>query len=472
MRSAALFPEKNALWINERYYTYGQLLEELNSVYAKIPADGNFSHIAIYCNDDVQTYASILAVSIYGAAWIPLNDKFPAARNRKILEQSKADLILSSATHSIEEIAANIPVIATQQRTIETTELLQKTEQPFAYILFTSGSTGEPKGVPIKKENVNHFFDWYLEKYDFSSEDRFLQVYELSFDVSVFSFFMPLMVGACAYIVPGSGIKFVQIMKMLKEHRITVLSMVPSVLHFAEKYLDELNFPELRYSFFSGDSLYQDLALKWKKTLPNGQIHNFYGPTETTIVCTRHCWKDSDPAPANGIVPLGKAFDGLEILIVNEDLHPAQKGELCFSGTQVFSGYLEPSYDCFLMYNDKKSYRTGDIVSINEAGDLLFYGRSDQQVKISGFRVELKEVEMALRSVCGMNAIVLAVEGENGKKELNAFTETTSLNEKEINASLAEHLPFYMIPTRYVLNVEFPLNANGKVDRQKLLCTR
>jgi D-alanine--poly(phosphoribitol) ligase subunit 1 len=470
--AALKFPDNKALHINEKYYNYSELFKIVDAVYKKIPREKVYDRIGIFCNDDVFTYASILAVNLYGAAYVPLNRKYPSQRNKRIIEESGIQLILtSSSEHNLFSNHLEIIFTSDENRSDDSSELIQRSFQNISYILFTSGSTGEPKGVPVTHSNVKAFFEHFFKNYDFNSKDKFLQTYELTFDVSVFSFFMPLMVGACCYILPDQGSKPVKIAECLQKHEITVVSMVPGVIQYLEKYLPEIKLPSLRFSFFSGDALYYHQAVKWQQCLPNGKIHNFYGPTETTIVCTGYVFDEfkSEKESVNDIVPLGKAFDGMQFIIVDEDLKESSKGELCFSGDQVIPAYLNNSNeDKFFSYKNKRFYCTGDIASLNSNGNLIFHGRTDSQVKINGYRVELPEIENAINKMFGIKTIVLCVK-EKEINQLVAYIETASFKEEIIKRKLSELLPDYMIPFKFISTLSFPLNENGKIDRQALI---
>jgi amino acid adenylation domain-containing protein len=466
------FADNKALHIGNRYYTYRELHEITRAVYAQIPAGKCYDRIGIYCSNDVYTYASILAAGLYGAAYVPLNRNFPVLRNKRIVADCSLELVLGSIENEdVKEISDGVEYVPTGSALQPAnSEAAGKTEQKTCYILFTSGSTGDAKGVPVSNENVRSFFNYFLRNYDFNEQDRFLQTYELTFDVSVFSFFMPLLVGACCYVLPEEGIKPLKIAEYLLKHDITVVSMVPGVLSYLDNYFNEISLPHLRYSFFSGDALYHDLAVKWSASVPHAAIHNFYGPTETTIVCTRYIFDPERSAAErmNGIVPLGKAFEGMEFMIVNEDLAETGKGELCFFGTQVIGAYLnDANEDKFFVKKQKRYYKTGDIASVNEQGNLIFHGRTDSQVKINGYRVELAEVEHAVQQASGQRCVVMCVKTGNLNR-LIAFFEAT-INEAALREKLSELIPGYMIPQEFISVTEFPLNANGKTDRKALI---
>lgn len=467
--NCVLFPQHPALFIRNEFFTYEQLLEKAEIIFAQLFLESVPAFIGIYTQESVWSYAAILAISLIGSCYVPLNSKFPAYKLQNIIQASGLQLILTEDkllfAHEAKELI------------LDTRSTLRKkglplVQQDLAYLLFTSGSTGQPKGVPVSKKNCAHFFEHCFKNYDFKETDGFLQPYELSFDVSVFSMFAAWNVGACVYCVSDEGIKYLNVVSMLKNHRITVSSLVPTTLLYLEKYMDELTFPHLRYSFFSGDKLYHRMAVKWQKAAPASVLHNCYGPTETTIVCTGYPWEEQRSAAesVNDVVPLGKAFEGMYFLLVGENDRAVSQGigELCFTGNQVIPAYLNnQDEDRFFEHDGNRYYKTGDLAEVNAQGNLIFHGRKDTQVKINGYRIELGEVEHALYQLTKKPVIVLALE-KSHVNELVAFIETEQLDDWPLKKELATILPMYMVPTKYLAVPSFPKNSNGKVDYLQL----
>lgn len=465
IKSHAAFPQNNAIHINGIYYSYEELLAKAEIVFAQLKERKLPPFIGIYCNESVWTYAAIIAVSLSGACYVPLNANFPVKKLQSLIAVSDIKLIISE-TELFFVPAGNVLQIDKSARGIKCTELIH---QSYAYLLFTSGTTGEPKGVPITKQNISVFFDYYKNNFDFNDVDRFLQPYELSFDVSVFSIFAAWNCGGCVYVVPGAGVKYLNIVSTIKQHGITVSSMVPAVLNFLEKYKDEINLPTIRYSFFSGDQFYHRQAGNWHRMAPNSRIFNCYGLTETTIVCTSYecAGKVVAPESVNGPVPIGKPFADMKYILVNEKGNEQnEEGELCLSGPLLFDSYLHGvNEEKFFAHNNERYFKTGDLVSINSNGNIVFNGRNDSQFKINGYRVEAGEIEEVIFKLTQVQNIVLNIETGNDS-HLVAFVKKEI--DENLNAQLSLFLPAYMIPAQYITVNEFPLTLHGKTDREQL----
>jgi amino acid adenylation domain-containing protein len=469
LNSCKNFPSHHAIFINKWHFSYSDLLEKVEIIFAQICEEELPVCIGIYTLDSIWTYAAILAISISGASYLPLNPKFPKQKIKQVIEESELKLILSENKLNISQKVKEVIIDTKTTRREQAKHLVN---QDLAYLLFTSGTTGDPKGVPVSKKNCEAFFSTIEKDFIFLPQDKFLQPYELSFDVSVFSIFAAWNCGACIYVVPDEGFKYLNCLTFLKDHDITVCSMVPTVLQYVEKYLHEFSFPKLRLSFFSGDKLYQHLTKKWQKIAPNAQIISCYGPSETTIVCTSYLWQEqiADQEAVNNIVPLGKAFAGMDYLMVDENNLIVKDGiaELCFCGDQVISAYLhQKNEERFFKFEGKRYYKTGDLAQVNTNGNLIFCGRKDTQVKINGFRVELLEIENAIFELTKKNCVVIS-KIENDMTLLIALIETKSIDIALIKIQLSETIPAYMIPSQFLSLEKFPLNLNGKIDRQQL----
>ncbi len=251
--------------------------------------------------------------------------------------------------------------------------------------------------------------------------------------------------------------------------------MVPSVLPFIKRYLSKQQVNSLRYSFFSGDALYHTDALAWQGFAPCSAIHNCYGPTETTIVCTRYIWdKDASVKELHhDIVPLGQVFPNMQFKIVddeNKETKTGEVGELCFAGVQVIDRYLnnvheEKFFRDVFDETEQVFYKTGDLASLNEYGNLIFHGRKDFQVKINGYRIELEEVQLALQKVVKEQCVVVKKRNHQQVDYLKAFIAGKSRSIDELKSSLNKHLPDYMIPAEFEFIDQIPLSENGKVNK-------
>ena len=331
VETAQQYPDNNALYVDGKFYTYKQLLDFSNAIKKKIKNSEykNEKIIGVVTGSDIYTYASIIAIIAHGSAYLPINKNNPVDRTQNIVSQTNLKLILSSGHYDeIDQLSkfneGKVKVLNTYEVQAKEGEFqfINREADDLLYLFFTSGTTGVPKGVPIYNRNLNQFFSATLdsELYKFSSEDKFLQMFELTFDLSVMSYFTPLCIGACCYVVPESGISYLNIATMLEEQKITVALMVPSVLMYLEKYFDELKYPELRHSIFCGEPLPYHLVRGWRNCVPNASIQNAYGPTEATIYCLSYDYTSAtSDEVCQGNLPIGKPFPGMKVLVWSND---------------------------------------------------------------------------------------------------------------------------------------------------------
>ncbi len=469
-------PERQAFCIQDRFYTYTELFAIVAGIQSQIndtcPGEQN---IGIIISDDIETYASILALMFAGKTYIPIHPDYPAERAGQILEQAKIKYLLSKAdktyagakTIVTDGAASAVSMSSMPQFEFSTTN---------AYILFTSGSTGVPKGVPITYCNLDSFIDaFHALGYNATEQDRFLQMFELTFDLSVMSYLAPLCYGACVYTIPDSGMKFMSIYSVLEKHNITFALMVPSVLANLRPYFEEIDLQAMRVSLFCGEALYKDVVTEWMKCVPNAQVENVYGPTEATIFClTYKVSGTANITDYNGIVAIGAPMQGMGSIVVDEHNKPlpdGEKGELCLSGNQLTPGYLDPekTKQAFFELDGTRYYRTGDVSFRNADGDYIYCGRADHQVKIQGFRVELNEIEFHLRAITGSsNVVALAMNSANGLTQIDVVFEGAKTDTDPVIETLKTKVPPYMLPAQIHFVATFPLNTSGKTDRKAL----
>jgi amino acid adenylation domain-containing protein len=479
------FPDAPAIFVDDRSYTYGELRGLSSAMCGLLKAHEvkKGDRVGIFTENNIYTYASLLGILSCGAGYVPLNYDNPVERNTGIIAEAGIKVLLYTEKQDKARelsLASRSTCRPLNNRVTPNQGKLAPVDQmhnDLCYLLFTSGTTGKPKGVPIYYRNLAAFLDMMLEsgRYDFNRNDRFLQMFELTFDLSVFSFLVPLSVGASVYPIPRQGITYLEVADVLESTEITVALMVPSVINYLKPYVGEINLPKMRYSLFCGEALYHDTLLSWSQCAPYAKIENLYGPTEATIFCLRYEWQRGDPPhpQGKGIVPIGKAMEGMDAFKINESSLD-EEGELCLSGEQVTLGYWNNPAKTAEVFGTTKEgktfYRTGDLCKIDQAGNFLYLGRIDNQVKIDGHRVELEEIEFHARVFCEDKQVIAAVNtSEAGGHCIFLFVESEKDVRKGLTEHLKKHLPDYMIPKEIITVSLFPLNTNGKTDRKTLL---
>lgn len=342
-----------------------------------------------------------------------------------------------------------------------------------AYVLFTSGSTGRPKGVRLTHGNMAHYFALMDAWYDFTAADVFSQAANLNWDSAVSDLWCAWAAGAPLVSVPPHAYR--DLPGFVAEHGITVWFSAPSVISLSRRTGRLLpgRMPSLRWTFFGGEALQFDDTDAWQRAAPGSAVINVYGPTEMTITTHRHRWvpEESTRLGVNGVVPLGLLHEGHAELLLDELGEPAaDEGELWLSGPQLSDGYLDPEdgRGKYLEQDGVRWYRTGDRVRRLAGGELVYLGRMDSQVQVQGYRVELAEVEHALRAASPVGgAVVVGVPVANST-ELVAFYLGEQRSPQEFRRDLDPVLPAQLIPRHYHRLDEFPLNTNKKTDRLAL----
>jgi amino acid adenylation domain-containing protein len=512
LRAAERFPERPALRANGVTLTYRELRESACRIAIAIQTytpDSGTPLTAVFAYRTPVAFAGVLGSLLAGNGYVPLNRTFPVNRTRTMLERSECMSIVVD-TESLAQLQAilagfNRPllimipeaedVLALQERWpmhrfLGTRELSFSShwrepaisESSVAYLLFTSGSTGSPKGVAVAQRNVISFVDYMVERYEITEDDRLSQMFDMTFDLSAFDMFVCWERGAllcCAsqktLINPG---------KYIRDNELTVWFSVPSTIAFMKQLgiLKQNQYPSLRVSLFCGEPLPVSSATSWLEAAPNSVLENLYGPTELTIACTFYRW-DPIHSPGEvelGIVPIGYPYPGMNVLVADANLQealPGEEGELLMNGPQMSLGYWNDPVKtaaAFVIPPGKTAvfYRTGDRVR-RPVGDrpLTHLGRIDFQVKILGHRVELGEIEAVVRKASGLDGVVAvgwpAV--PSGFSGIEVFLQGEAQEKEILRNTVATALPEYMVPRRFHFLSKLPRNVNAKFDRKAIV---
>ncbi|WP_326565410.1 AMP-binding protein [Amycolatopsis rhabdoformis] len=473
LRGLALSEGGTAVRVGDQDLTYGRLHEQALQ-WGGALADAGARTVGVLAGKGISAYAGILAGLYAGATVVPLRPDFPAARTAQMVQAAGVDAMVVDARGSalLPEVFTGPTVLSPETKVRGAlSEPKQVRPEDSAYVLFTSGSTGRPKGVRIGHGATEHYFGLLDQRYDFTPEDVFSQTFDLNFDCAMFDLFCAWGAGAPAVVLPGTAYR--DLPAFVAERGLTVWFSTPSAIDLVRRTggLTPGALPGLRWSFFAGEALMVGDTAAWREAAVNATVENLYGPTELTITVAGYRWDDEETprVAVNGVVPIGAVHEGHEHLLLGDgDVEEAEEGELAIAGPQLTPGYLDPADERgrFLERAGRRYYRTGDRVR-RIGDDLAYLGRLDSQVQVLGWRVELTEVEHALRD-CGVrDAVALGVPGDAGL-ELFVFYTGGERPAIELVRALRKVLPEGVIPRRYRHLAEFPLNSNRKIDRKAL----
>jgi len=505
--SALAHPENLALTVGEAQFTYAALRQAVQPVanWLRTQTGSNAPRVGILASRSPETYFGILGTCWAGGTYIPLSPKYPEERLLQHFERIALDaLIVDSSglplltdrvlrrgprhilapgvpTSSERQLGDGTKLSVSGRDSLPTFERGDKpVEVPAehtAYIIFTSGTTGIPKGVMIPASAVHHFVEAMQSQYAIQPADRMAGITEITFDISVFDLFVTWKYGAALLVVPAT--QMMAPSSFIQRHRPSIVFTVPSIAASMQrmKLLAPNSMTSLRYSFFAGEPLPVASATMWKAAAPNSVVDNLFGPTEATVVCIGQRFAGPENAtPKRGVVAIGKPFPGMDAAIVDAGLSfvpDNQNGELLLSGAQLSSGYFgdaELSDKYFPTLAGRRWYRTGDLAYRDSFGVFHHLGRIDNQVKVLGLRVELEEIEAHLREVYETDSVAaIAWPVEHGSASgVVAFVCGVGADDPALKTQIKKRLPSYMVPS-VVHHIEsIPLNANGKVNRKEL----
>ncbi len=486
-RAVGQFPDKAAFIDENRVMTFREVHEESEKIAVSLIKRAYFKKpVAVFLDKRVECIPAFMGVAYSGNFYAVLDTKMPAVRLEKIMQTLEPPAVITDLAHAevakefsgdseillyeemMKELADHVLVKKTKERIVDTDVL---------YILFTSGSTGNPKGVILPHRAVISYVEWGAETFELSEETIFGNQTPFYFVMSGFDIYQTLRNGSAMYMIPKMLFSFpMKLLEYMKERKINTIYWVPSTMCLIANFkaLPEIHLDNLKTVLFGGEVMPVKQLNMWRKEYPKTLFVNLYGQTEMTDICAYYIVdRDFEDAEA---LPIGKRCQPMDLMVLGEDNQEMAKGEigeLCGRGPFVTYGYYndpERTREVFVQNPMNTSYaetiyRTGDLVKYNERDELIYISRKDFQIKHMGHRIELGEIETAASAVEGidMNCCVY----DAAKSKIILFY-VGKIDQDMIDEKLREMLPVYMVPNKSVQLKKMPFNQNGKIDRRKL----
>ena len=480
-------PDATALVSGTESLSYAQLNARANRLAHALIARGvgPDSRVAVCAERGLNMVTALFGILKAGGAYVPLDPAYPGERLQYILQDADPVLLLADAAGRAalgEPVTPQLALEAALPETLSAENPAPRAQAShLAYVIYTSGSTGKPKGAMNEHRGVVNRLVWMQEAYGLTAADTVLQKTPFGFDVSVWEFFWPLMVGARLVMAKPEGHKDPDYLsRAIEQYGVTTLHFVPSMLQsFLADGQAATRCGQVVRVMCSGEALPAALVAEFYRRLPQAELHNLYGPTEAAVDVTAwHCSREADRVS----VPIGRPIANTRIYLLDERGQPVPLGavgELYIGGVQVARGYLNrPELTAERFLSDPfapggRMYRTGDVARYLANGDIEYLGRNDQQVKIRGFRIECGEIEAALATHPAVREAVVDARAVGDDKRLVAWVvPAADVAEETLAGALRQHvsaaLPDYMVPSAWVVVAALPLSPNGKLDRRAL----
>ncbi|TCP57971.1 amino acid adenylation domain-containing protein [Tumebacillus sp. BK434] len=474
-------PDAAAVVYEDTVLTFAELNARANRTARALQAHGVSADVPVgICMErSPELVIALLAVLKAGGAYVPLDPSYPQERLAWIAEDTQVPVVLtqSSLVDTVPARQAKLICLDSAAEMLNEygADNLNAVVEPhqLAYILYTSGSTGRPKGVEIPHRAIVNHMLWMLDAYPMGSTDKILQKTPIGFDASVWEFWAPLLSGATLVMArPGGHRDSGYLAQTVKEHGITVLQLVPTMLGLLLEEPELTAGTALKHVFCGGEALPLDLQTRFFQVLDAG-LHNLYGPTECTIDAT--FW-DCKQGFAGRSVPIGRPVTNTQVYVLDAQLRPVPAlalGELHIGGAGLARGYHnrpDLTAEKFVTHPEsgERLYKTGDLARFLPDGTLEYAGRLDHQVKIRGFRIELGEIEAVLKEHPDVRDAVVTAREEHGDQRLIAYLIAAAAPNADLRGFVKQKLPEYMVPAAFVLLDAFPLLPNGKVDLKSL----
>lgn len=466
------YPDNIAVIHNSIEYSY-KTINNMSNIIANTIGKTKGKKIAVLCEKSAWTLASFIGIMKSGNCYIPIDIEYPQERIQYILENSEASILIASRENEMTHKFKNKIILDAIDYSIEIPYKNKATPEDYAYIIYTSGTTGKPKGVLIKHKNIINTLIWRKELYNFNKSITVFQIPSFSFDSSVEDIFTPLISGGKIVLPSTPKIDINKMCEDIEKYKVNNFLVVPSLykvlLKEKYKYLKNLKFVTI-----AGEDFNLPLVKEHFEKLPNVRLINEYGPTENSVCSTFY-----ELSKNCSEIFIGKPISNCKCYCLNDNLQPLPigiPGELYVSGPGVSEGYLnrpEITKERFLdnPFDSKyKLYKTGDLVEYNSNGNIKFIGRNDNQIKLHGFRIELKEIEqILLKNESVQDVLVTKKTDFNNKSILVAYIiiKDSAFDINILYNSLKETLPQYMVPNIVKIK-KFPLTPNGKIDIKAL----
>ena len=473
-------PDNIAMVFQNKKMTYKELNEKANSLAHELRKNGvtNNTIVGIMQERSFEMIIAILAVLKAGGGYIPIAPDYPVDRIQYMLEDSNATILLAE-NKKVKTDKKTISIKLNNKIYDRNKENLDNISKPedLSYLIYTSGSTGTPKGVMLKQKNLTNFYNAMLENIEYLTTKesiKIISITTLSFDIFIFETLISLTRGLTLYMTNENEQKVTeQLENKIKENEIQAIQTTPSVMKFhLDNLKDKENLKSLKYIMLAGEPLPKTLVDYIKETVPGVTIYNGYGPSETTIFSTTRDVTNQKE------VTIGRPIANTQIYILNKNkklLPQGSVGEMYIAGDGVGKGYMnkkeqtESSFTQNPFLENSIMYKSGDLGSFDENGEITCYGRVDNQIKIRGLRVELPEIEKQILSIANVQNVVVVKKEINGRSVLCAYhTENARVDLNDIKEWLQNKLPQYMIPQYFVKLDEMPYTPNGKIDKKLL----
>lgn len=477
-----------AIWHEGQFISYADLFHAVQPIlsYLQTHTSSRQLHIGIFLESPVDRIIAMLAITLSGHCYIPFEPGHPIERLRHMCTCIQIDLMLTDCLTISILPQASFPIITWEA--LASHHQIIEAQMPGAlflnndwvYILYTSGSTGQPKASALYFEGVNNLLCWYVDAFNFMPRDKVIIVSAFSFDLTHKNIWSALMAGATIYLTTPLKTTPNQIASIIHSELITHINCTPSLFYLVLNQCNNIDsLGSLKYILLGGETIHCQKIKCLSALYPRTQVVNTYGPTECSDLISTHTLTREELL-YNQSSPLGKALPGINIHILDENMCASSAGKLYISGKSLGAGYLNdkkmteekfPNYFCPITQRIIRLYDTGDMVSIDSSGLLHYYGRTDDQIKLRGQRLTLGEIEAALQSLEQVSEAVACVIDCDEKPTLACVLvlyskAATHIAQTGVTRELIKKLPYYMIPTRLIIVDELPRNAHDKVDRQ------